>query len=245
MSLPVVNTFSSAYESWTTRHATQQESIEHYEREGSFLSFVNDKRIAVIRNHFSAAEYIAQRGADNGLENHIDRFLDQDSNYKSWRLHMPSKTPLSITKFQQNYPQYNQSDVDADINSIGKTLSDGQFLFHGGLWFSSCENEVTLRKPFSTSFCPQVALRNAEWRGKAYDQGQIDLLVLRVSNPKTNVFAYKRKGTRMGNEKEVLFASGATVKLRNRTLVRDDYVVGKYSHPNKNVPIYVVEVDIS
>ncbi|MGU3847378.1 hypothetical protein ACVZHT_38210, partial [Vibrio diabolicus] len=82
---------------------------------------------------------------------------------------------------------YNQSDVDADINSIGKTLSDGQFLFHGGLWFSSCENEVTLRKPFSTSFCPQVALRNAEWRGKAYDQGQIDLLVLRVSNPKTNV----------------------------------------------------------
>lgn len=245
MSLPVVNTFSSAYELWMTRPATQQESIEHYEREGSFLPFVNDKLLVVIRDHFSAAQYMAQTGADNGLENHIDRFLDQDANYKSWRAHMPSKTPLSITKFQQNYPQYNQSDVDADINSIGKTLSEGQFLFHGGLWFSSSENEVTLRKPLSTSFCPQVALRNAEWGGKAYDQGQIDLLVLRISNPRTNIFAYKREGTKMGNEKEVLFASGATVRLRSKTLIRDDYVVAKYNHPDKKIPIYVIEVDIT
>lgn len=245
MGLPVVNTFSSAYELWTMRRATEQESLEHYKREGSFLSFVNDQLLMVIQDHVSAAKYMAQKGADNGLENHIDRFLDQDANYQSWREHMPSKTPPSITEFQQNYPQYNQSNVDADINSIGKTLSDGQFLFHGGLWFSDSKNEVTLRKPLSTSFCPQVALRNAEWGGKAYDQGQIDLLVLRVSNPRTNIFAYKRKGTKMGNEKEVLFASGATVKLRSRTLIRNDYEVAKYQHPDKTIPIYVIEVDIS
>ncbi|OCH19089.1 hypothetical protein [Aliivibrio logei] len=245
MSLRIVNTFSSVYESWSTRDATQQENIEHYEREGSFLPFVNDKLIAVISDHFSAAEYMAEIGADNGLENHIDKFLDQDSNYKSWRSHMPSRTPRSITKFQQSYPNYIQSDVDTEINMIGKTLSEGQFLFHGGCWFNSRNNKVVLNKPFSTSFCPQVALRNAEWGGKAYDESRIDLFVLRVTNPKTNVFAYKRKGTRMGNEKEVLFATGAEVRLRSRTLIRDDYVVGKYGYSSKKVPIYVIEVDIS
>lgn len=98
MSLPVVNIFYSAYESWSTRDATQQESIDHYKCEGSLLPFVNDELIAVIRNHFDAAEYMAKRGMDNGLENHIDRFLDQDCNYKSWRPHMPSRTPRSITR---------------------------------------------------------------------------------------------------------------------------------------------------
>jgi len=245
MSLPVVNPFYSAYESWSTRHPTQEEKIDHYKREGFFPLFVNDELQAVIRDHFSAAEYMAQRGADNGLENHIDKFLDQDCNYKSWRSHMPSRTPPSITKFQQCYPSYIQSDVDAEINHIGQKLSEGQFLFHGGLWFSRTADEITLRKPFSTSFCPQVALRNAEWRGKAYGEGQIDLFVLRVINPKTNVFAYKCKGTKMGNEKEVLFATGATVKLRNKILIKNDYVVGKYRYPNKKVPIYVIEVDIS
>jgi hypothetical protein len=245
MNLPIVNTFHSAYESWSTRDPTEQESLEHYKREGSFIPFVKDKLQAVVKDHINAAAYMAQRGMDNGLEFHINRHLDQDSNYKSWRSHMPSKTPSSIKNFQQRYPNYTQSEVDADINCIGKTLSEGQFLFHGGLWFKEDANEVILTKPFSTSFCPQVALRNAEWRGKAYDAGRIDLFVIRVKNPRTNVFAYKRKGTRMGNEKEVLFASGAEMRLQKRTLIRNDYTVGKYNFPEKVVPIYVIEVDVS
>lgn len=245
MSLPVVNAFHLAYECWSTREPTEQEDLENDKRKGSFQPFVNDEIQAIVNDHFSAAKYMALSQVDNCLENHINKHLDRDLNYKSWRLHMPSITPYSITRFKQNYPNYNQEAVDAEINKIGETLSEGQFLFHGGLWFSNTKDEVVLTRPFSTSFCPQVALRNAEWGGKAYDAGQIDLFVLRVKSPKTNVFAYKRKGTKMGNEKEVLFASGAKIKLQNRTLIRSNYPVRKYRFPDKKVPIYVVEVDIS
>jgi len=158
---------------------------------------------------------------------------------------MPPKTPASLSDFQQNYPNYVASKVDAEINEIWYTPSHGQFLFHGGVWPNNSANTLVLSGPFSTSFCPQVALRNAEWKGKAYDDGQIDIFVLRVANPQTNVFAFRRKGTKMGNEKEVLFSSGAKLVLHNRTLIRNDYQVAKAHHSTKQVPVYVIEVEIS
>jgi len=158
---------------------------------------------------------------------------------------MPPRTPKVLFDFQQKYPRYSLPDLNKEIYNIGYTLSEGQHLFHGGLWPSSEVKEVDLTTPFSTSFCPQVALRNAEWRGKAYDAGKIELFVLRAVNPQTNVFAFRRKGTKMGNEKEVLFASGAKLILQKCSLVRKNYPVKKCNHPAKCVPIYVIEVDVS
>ncbi len=90
-------------------------------------------------------------------------------------------------------------------------------------------------------------MRNAEWKGKAYDAGRIDLMVVRVSQPKTKAYAYSRNGDH-GNEKEIVFASGATL-----TRVRETYVVDilamkaapSLQIKEKVVPAYVVEVEIS
>lgn len=199
----------------------------------------------LISSHLEAAIYISKTGADNGLENFIDSYLDQDQSYRTLRQAMPSKTPSVLFDFQQKYPNFSAADVDREINNIGHVLSEGQYLFHGGLWPNNAEKTVTLTSPFSTSFCPQVALRNAEWQGKAYDSGQIDLFVLRAEKPRANVFSFRRKGTNMGNEKEILFASGAKLTLHSRTLVRENYAVSKYNHRSKNVPIFVTEVGVS
>jgi hypothetical protein len=245
MKLPVVNAFSTPYEAWHTRDATREEVQRHMEEHGNMLPFVNDSLKARISDHFEAASYMANHGEDNGLEKFIDRYLDNDSSYKNFRQAMPSKTPKAFYDFQQKYPHYSSVSVDSEINNIGHTLSEGQILFHGGLFPSSTMEEIVLTSPFSTSFCPQVALRNAEWKAKAYDSGQIDLLVLRASNPTTNVFAFRRKGTKMGNEKEVLFASGAKLRIKDKTLIRNNYVAAKRDFPDKTISIYVISVDIS
>jgi len=223
MRLPLVNTFVTPYEVLNTRTLNQ------------------DK----INTSLESAIYMANVGVDNALENFIDSFLDIDMNYKIWGQKMPYVTPKDLFTFQQQYPSYSINKVDFEINKIGFTLSDGQYLFHGGLWNEERGDEFITNKPFSTSFCSQVAFRNAEWNGKAYDANQIDLLVLRVVNPQTNVFAFKRKGTKMGNEKEVLFSSGARLKLRNRIFIKNTKAYKGFPTKEKMVPIYVLEVDIS
>lgn len=245
MKLPIVDVFENPYESWTCRKASQEEMMAVYRATGKFETHIKDKLIAKIKNHLDAAKHMAKRGSDNGLENFIDRYLDNSVNYKELRRAMPSKTPKVLFDYQQKYPNYSVTEVDKEINSIGHTLSEGQYLFHGGAWLNGASNQFKLTAPLSTSFCPQVALRNAEWRGKAYDNNKIELFVLHTVNPITNVFAFPRKNASMGNEKEILFASGATLIRRATHLIRDDYQAGKYEHKDKKIPIYVVEVDIS
>ncbi|HIE3987221.1 hypothetical protein PTR15_08500 [Serratia nevei] len=249
MSLPIVNAFSEPYEVWEERQATADEMLEHFRIHNVFNSTVRTRKIASIATHVDAALHMAKCGADNRMENFIDQFLDNSPEYKSFRAKMPSKTPSILFDYQQKYPNYSKADVDNAINEIGQTLSKGQCLFHGGLWPDEHTEVVDLTLPFSTSFCPQVALRNAEWRGKAYDAKQIDLFVLQAVNPQTNVFAFPKKGTTMGNEKEVLFASGAKLTFRNRMLVKKDYNVAKSDGGSgclyRDVPIYVIQVDIS
>ncbi len=245
MILPLVNVFSSPYKAWNTRSATHAELQEHYGNCGEILFSVNDSLKALITSHRDAANYMANHGGDNGLESFVDSYLDRCKSYKSFRDAMPSKTPVALSEYQKKYPNYSVQKVDEEINMIGHTLSEGQVLFHGGLWADDNKDEITLTKPFSTSLCSQVALRNAEWRGKAFDAGRIDLFVLRAIYPRTNVFAFRRKGTNMGNEKEVLFASEAKLVLRNRSLIRSDYSVTNHNHKSKHVPIYIIDVDIS
>jgi hypothetical protein len=244
MILPLVNTFIPPYELWSTRQPTLQEYQDYFQKNGHFPPFIKDRLEETVSTSLEAACYMARKGADNALEYHIDKQLDNSQEYKFWRQCMPSRTPDAIRNFQQKYPHYDQIEVDSEINRSSNLLSEGQFLFHGGLWPCNT-SQLQLNRPFSTSLCPQVALRDAEWGGKAYDVGQIDLFVLRVANAKTNVFVYRRKGTRMGNEKEVLFSSGAELTLINRILIRNDYLVGKFGHPDKRIPIYVIEVEIS
>jgi hypothetical protein len=90
-----------------------------------------------------------------------------------------------------------------------------------------------------------VALRNAAHKAKAYDAGRLDLWVLRATNPMTKAFAFKLKGTNFGHESEVLLASGAQLTLKGERLIRENYPAVKYELPNKEIPIYVLDVEVS
>lgn len=245
MTLPLVDVFKSNYEYWLYREPTHDEMMAHFQKTGHFPTCVNDHLIRKVSNAVDAAIHIASVGADNGLDRFINDALNADLNHKAWRRSMPSRTPQAISAYQKSFPSYDPVQVDSSINGIGEPLSNGQFLFHGGLWPRWASSVFKTPRPFSTSFCPQVALRNAEHNGKAYDNGQIDLFVLRATNPITNVFSFRRAGTNLGHENEVLFASGATLTLKSRSLIRGNYPAGKGIIPNKHVDIYVLEVDIS
>ncbi|CAA6808910.1 MAG: Unknown protein [uncultured Campylobacterales bacterium] len=247
--LPLINSFLNPYIIWNEKEATHEEKMNFYNQYG----YVKDKIPTTIKKKIDtslkSAHHIAKVGVDNALGNFIDAFLDRNVNYKKWRENMPSITPKDLVNFQKYYPDFSIKNVDFEINKIGCTLIEEQCLFHGGFWDDARGDEFITSKPFSSTFCPQVALREAESNGKAYDANQIDLFVLRVVNPQTNVFVFRQKGTTHGNEKEVLFSSGAKLTLRNRILVRNDYkaykVCKELNVKEKTIPIYILEVDIS
>ena len=200
-----------------------------------------------IETHLEAACYMAVKSVENALEFHIDGALKQQLPKNL----ISGKTPKSLADYQQSYPKYSPKEVERDIMDCGFLLSEGQTLFHGGLWPSSGKKTITLNAPFSNSFCPQIALRNAEHKGKAYVSKRIDLMVLRVVNAKTKAFVYKQDGRcNMGHEKEVLFSSGATLTIVNDFHITDKHFVAGVplcglKCPTDYIPIHVLEVEIS
>lgn len=243
MILPLVDPFSQPYEAWTTRTPSIEEIMEIQKRTGKVSLHVNDQLIARVTTGLEAANHIGRVGMDNGLGNHINDTLDSDSSYPVWRREMPSSTPPGLKNYKSSYPAYDAAQVNSEIDTHGAFLSPGQVLFHAGVWPD--RNLLVTDRPLSTSFCPQVALRNAEHKGKAYDANRIDLIVLRVAASATKAFAYKRKGLRLGHENEVLFAAGASLSLISQTLVRPDHPVGKAHCSEKRVPLYVLEIELS
>lgn len=245
----VVNVFVTPYEHWSKRKTTTEEMLDLVSNRGLSLieaSQVNDKLIEVVSTHAEAATRMLRERADNGLENHIDRALDASVEYQDLRNLMPHDVPEALSSYQGEFSENDWAAADEAIKYHGVELAEGQLLFHGGHWASE-HSIVTTSRPFSTSFCPQVALRNAEWRGKAYDAGRVDLMVVRVTQPKTKAYAYSREGNH-GNEKEVVFASGAQLTRLRETHVADipvSKVKSGFQTQEKIVPAYVVEVEIT
>lgn len=243
MSLPIVDPFIQPYEAWTTRTPSLEEMMESQKRTGKFSLHVNDQLIAKVTTGLEAANHIGRVGADNGLGNHINDALDSNRSYEVWRRQMPSATPAGLKNYKSRYPAYDAAQVNSEIDTHGAFLSPGQVLFHAGVWPN--ENSLVTDRPLSTSFCPQVALRNAEHKGKAYDANRIDLFVLRIVSSATKAFVYKRKGLGLGHENEVLFAAGANLSFISQNLVRHDHPVGKAGYSEKRVPLYVLEIELS
>lgn len=246
MHLPLINTFIPPYEVWLKRETTLEERLDFIKNNQPLLFQIKEKLIRSIDNHFEAAEHILNMRVDNALENHINDCLHSSSECQMWKMSMPKETPKALYDYKNSYPNYDKQKVDEAINALGFCVSEGQKLFHGGL-FNDAREYLTDR-PLSASFCPQVALRNAEWRGKAFDRGQIDIFVLKATSPSTHAFFYNLD-EQLGNEKEVLFASGAKLKMISRTKILDNYRVIKINSNckefEKNVPVYVVEIEIS
>lgn len=232
MSLNLVDIYSPALTLWETRESTLEESLRH-----GRPYRVQTRLRATISSSMDAAVYIANEGTDQTLRNYINDKLSASDEYKAWRQAMPSATPRNIADYQKSLSTCDLNAVSREIEAIGQILPHGQCLFHAGV--SAWPSLLVTSRPLSTSFCPDVALRNAEHKGKAYHGGRIDLFVLEAHNPKTTVFVFRRGGTNLGHENEVLFASGAQVKITASNLIRNDYPVSLDGINMKLVPIYV------
>lgn len=246
--LPIVNTFNPPLEIWSQRNMTEEEMQIFYQENAYFRYTINDKLLAKIDTSYKAAEYIAQVGADNRVENFIDTALSTSINYKLMKQMMPYKTPNELFNYQKKYPFYDDYQLNNDIHAINAILSKQQVLFHGGKWINDMQTKLVTIKPFSTTFSPLVALNEALHKGKAFDANGIDLFVVKVNNPQTPVFVYKNKGTLFGHEKEVLFASGAKLKLISKKLINQNFRVTKIfngiQEKEKHVPLRILEVEI-
>lgn len=238
MHLPLVDTFTPPYEVCDETKPTWEQ-----------MTAAGDPNLrirtlkALIHDAYQAAVHMANVCTDGALSNFIPGALATNPSYQLWRQAMPLTTPPALSHYQVEYPECDFAAATAEIDRVGRLLSPGQRLFHGGLW--SGANVMSTTRPFSTSLCPEVALRNAEHKSKAYDAGSIDLMVLTVAQPKTKVFVYRREDSDLGHELEVLFSANASLNLRSRLLIRSDYPVKKNGHPDKAIPIYVLAVDIS
>jgi len=244
----VVNVFVRPYEVWTKRDTTTAEAFDLVNNKGLSLVEalqVNDKLIEVVSTHTEAAARMLRQRADNCLEGHINRALNASAEYRALRDLMPQDVPEALSSYQGEFSEHDWAMADEAIKAHGVEIAAGQFLFHGGHWASD-RPTITTSRPFSTSFCPQVALRNAEWRGKAYDAGRVDLMVVCVTQPKTKAYAYSREGNH-GNEKEVVFASCAELTRVSETHIADipvSKVTSGIQTEKKVVPAYVLEVEI-
>jgi hypothetical protein len=245
--LPFISPFAQPYEVWTSRDATHEEMLASMQA-GQFAFTVNDKLVARITNEYEAAEYMANcGGVDNGLEFHIDRVLAADPVFQQWLRAMPETTPAALEAYRHEYPLDDYGLVDLAIRTHGASLSADQLLFHGGhIEFPSNGKLVTTR-PLSATFCPQVALREAEWRGKAYEAGLVCIYLLRVRSSDHKVFVFDPDASDKGNEKEVLLTAGTKLNLRSARVLRNDYTVQRWKDmrtESKSVPFYLCEVDV-
>lgn len=191
---------------------------------------------------YDAARVMACRGSNAEIANHIEDELENGSEFQAWRAAMSAPSSQILDDYQNNYHKnINFATVNSDILKYGVLLPDSQILFHGGNW-KGLPTAMTTCRPLSTTFCPQVAMREAENCGKAYKAGYIDLLYIKLDNPVTKAFVYAQSGTAQAHEKEVLFATGAKIKIGNRTRINRNYPT---SEPNKTIISYLVEITLS
>ncbi|MDR6234049.1 hypothetical protein [Pseudomonas oryzihabitans] len=245
----LVNIFNTPYEKWSKRNTTIAERMDLIKNKKIHISEaleIDEHLIEVVSTPFEAASYILRHHSDNGLERHIERSLDADTEYQKMLNLMPQKDPDALRSYQGRFSESDWASADVSINAHGIEMAEGQYLFHGGHWISDFKTLVTSR-PFSTSFCPNVALKNAEWRGKAYDAGRVDLMIISVTQPKIKAYAYSREGEH-GHEKEVVFASGAQLTHISETYIANLSVSKAISGTDiakKIVPAYIIEIKLS
>lgn len=233
MTLPFVNQFLRPHEIWFTRQATLTDMNERL-KQGIHPSLCFEP----VKTHLSdtidtpekAALYISQGNYNTSIENCVTASLnDSGSGYNSCRNAMPSITDTILSIYQRRYSEnIDMNAVDNAIATGGGVLADAQILFHGGAILNhvSIGHSLITTRPLSTSFCPVKANLNGMWKGKYYNDGIANLLILKVDSIQTKAFVFRINGTDKGYEKEVLIASGAKLKVIDRIKLNDTYNVG-------------------
>ena len=242
--LPLVNVFTTPFDHWERRKATQDEVMAELKRQASFLLKSKCEFSEQFPMPSEAAVHVAEVAPDDQrLANQIDDSLKGSPDLKEWMKAMPSSTPKGISVYQKNYSTHDPTTVNEEIKSIGATLSPGQYLFHGGCWSDKSKLEVTTDAPFPQHFAHMWH----SWKlfmGKAYHDGRIDLFVLRAVSPETNVFCI-HKGSHLGHEKRCFCSRCRLFAMKPSLTVTSLPMPMSTTARNKPVPVYVLEVDIS
>lgn len=211
---------------------------------------LQSKANSTLKDYQQAILYTLETFSTREMEIFItDALKVKQQEFKQWRNCMPSKIPDALSKYKNSYRKCDFQKVDEEINNIGYKLSEEQQLIHGGLW-SDLSAKTPTNRPLSTTFCPKVAIVETLHHGKAYDNNRIDIIILTVVNPNTNVYVFNQSRGKLKHEKEVLFASGATLTKKNEIQIEEKYLVYKYDknlgkRKKKTVPVYIIEADIS
>lgn len=218
-------------------------SEEELRRTGRRNPYVATRLLNRITNALEAAVFIARQGTDPGLRRHVNDVLDESETFAAWRRAMPSSTPAIFTEYRDAHAACDFDAASAVIKAIGAKLSPGQWLFHGGRWPFP---HVMTDRPLSTSLCPEVALNNAAFGGRAFEAGSIDLLALEVREPTTAAFVFGREGSSLHHENEVLFAAGAAITIASSRVATFKHVVGaRAGRDRKTIPVTVHHAIIS
>ncbi|GBR15603.1 hypothetical protein [Gluconobacter frateurii] len=197
----------------------------------------------VIPSAFGAAKHMAEVHIDNELGNRLSNFLETEDEFKQWEKNIPEITPKELDQYQNSYVNSDLSAVNREILENKTILTYGQELFHGGRWDGLVGEIKITTRPLSTTFCPQVALREADHLDKAYNEERIDICVLKIMHDDIHAYAFGNEGNH-GNEKEVLLENNLIIKKISEEKFCDDYKC--YVHPNKEkiIPVYVVVLEV-
>ena len=247
MTLQLIDVFETPYQVREYRELTWEERFYQMQHSGMAMYPCESKVIASITNHMDAAIHMLNYKSDNALDSHINYALSSSNAFQEI-VSMLNQLPDAIETYKREYELANLDQVSTEVLAFGHNLHDGQILFHGGYFPYEVGDVLITDRPLSTSFCPQIALRNAEWRGKAFDQGEIHLLVLRVMQPSPKAFIFPLDDE-LGIEKEVLISAHVQLQFISKKLIRNDYrlfkVDSQLNEFRKDGCAYVIEVSVS
>ena len=164
------------------------------------------------------AEQIATWSIDHSgdVRRELEIRLRESETFKIWRSVMPNKVPEELAVYRNSYARADLGRVDASIKSLGVNLTAGQVLFHGGYLESG-----RLRRPLSTTFCPEVARQEALWKGKADAIGSVNIYIIGINSNSIGSYVYNLNAGH-GDELEVLLSSGGVLSVEE-TLCRREY----------------------
>ena len=218
MKLPLINYFETGPQTIYIAH-------EQFLSRDGYLACKPIKPVT-IKNHIELAELAIKHNCI--VDDFVKSFLTA-SVMKPWRVPMGGRVPPALSQYQKE--RGHQPDIDAAINAIGATLTEGQVLYRGGITQSGVQTNA-----LSTTFSPEIAINEAFYKGKANKFGILRIYVFTAFMPRTHVYVFRHHISRLGHEKEVLFASGATVG--------NDHVAKKGQMPD-GLPYEIIEATIS
>jgi len=193
-----------------------------------------------IRNSVDAAMWAATHHGSDALCNRLADRLSTSLGYKRLRSSMPKTTPAPIRDYRHRGASSRTAGFLDAVEKNASPLAPGQVLFHGGAW-EPLATPTQLQFPLSTSFCPEMALRNAAWAGKAWASGYVNLLHIRVTSHNVRGFVCSLRSTK-GHENEVILAQ-RTLLIAVAAEEISTVCVGSMEGHSKMVPVRLVFAD--